>query len=86
MKKDENKLYKYLKDYFTIYLLRQRNCSSHTIIACRQTWNIFLKYLNKSLNIKLETINFNNINSETVTSFLDEMEQESGMLQQEIID
>lgn len=76
MKKDENKLYKYLKDYFTIYLLRQRNCSSHTIIACRQTWNIFLKYLNKSLNIKLETINFNNINSETVTSFLDEMEQE----------
>lgn len=76
MKKVENRLFKYLKEYFTIYLTRQKNCSSHTIIACKQTWNIFLKYIRDTNNVKLEKINFNDITVKVVTTFLDKMEVE----------
>lgn len=76
MKKVENRLFKYLKEYFTIYLTRQKNCSSHTIIACKQTWNIFLKYIRDTNNVKLEKINFDDITVKVVTTFLDKMEVE----------
>ena len=76
MKKEENKLFKYLKEYFTVYLPKQRNCSPHTIIACQQTWNILLKYIRDSLNIKLEKISFDDITNQVVTNFLDKMENE----------
>ena len=76
MKKDKDKLLKYLKEYFTIYLPKQRNCSTHTITSCKQTWNLFLKYMNSSLNIKLESISFNNITRQNVVNFLDTMENQ----------
>lgn len=76
MKKEENKLFKYIKEYFTVYLPKQKNCSTHTIIACRQTWNILLKYMSDTLNVKLENLNFNDFNNQTVIGFLDKMEIE----------
>lgn len=76
MKKEENKLFKYLKEYFTVYLPNQRNCSPHTIIACQQTWNMFLKYIRDSLNVKLEKVNINDITNQCVNDFLNTMETE----------
>lgn len=76
MKKDNNKLFKYLKEYFTIYLPKQKNCSKHTLISCKQTWNMLLKYVNSSLNIKLESLKFEELNRQNILSFLDTMEIE----------
>lgn len=78
MRKDSDKLFKYLKEYFTVYLTKQRNCSIHTLISCKQTWNLFLKYMNNSLNIKLENISFDDISRQNVVSFLDTMEAQKG--------
>lgn len=78
MKNDKDKLFKYLKDFFTIYLPKQRNSSSHTIISCKQTWNLLLKYINKSLNINLANLTFKDINRQVVIGFLDTMEEEKG--------
>lgn len=76
MRKVENKLFKYLKEYFTIYLTKQKNCSSHTITACQQTWNMFLKYIKDTQNIQLEKISFDDITARVVTDFLDKMEED----------
>lgn len=76
MKKDKDKLFKYLKEYLTVYLPKHKNSSNHTVIACKQTWNLFLKYMNKSLNIKLENIGFDGITMQVVSDFLDTMEHE----------
>lgn len=76
MKREENKLFKYLKEYFTVYLPKQKNCSSHTITACQQTWNIFLNYIRDSLNVKVDKISLDDISNEAITNFLDKMENE----------
>lgn len=72
MKQDN--FFKYLKEYFTIYLPKQRNCSPNTLISCRQTWNLLLKYMNSVLNIKLENLTFNEMNRKNIVNFLDTME------------
>lgn len=78
MKKDKDNFLKYLREYFTVYLPKQKNGSTHTLIACKQTWNLFLKYLKSSLSIKLEGLSFNDITIQNVVSFLNDMEVKKG--------
>ena len=37
--------YRHLREWFTVFLPRQRAVSPHTITACRQTWNLLLGYV-----------------------------------------
>lgn len=65
-----------MRPYFTVFLPKQRNASQHTITACQDTWNLFLRYLSSKKGIRLETLGFADIDSSTVVSFLDTMESE----------
>lgn len=67
-------LWRYMKEYFTIYLPKQRNASPHTITACHDTWNLFLRYLSEQNGLSLEAIDFPDIDRKAVTGFLDFME------------
>lgn len=35
-----NLFWKTLRQFFTVYLPKQRNCSTNTIEACHKTWNM----------------------------------------------
>lgn len=73
MKKRTDDFIKYLREYFTVYLPRQKNASIHTITSCRQTWNLLLKHIAKNQGILLANITFPIINRVTVIDFLEHM-------------
>jgi site-specific recombinase XerD len=74
-KKQSDRILPYLRDFFTVYLPKQRNCSPHTITACRQAWNMLLKHICASSNKRLEDLVFADLGRAAVTGFLDEMEK-----------
>jgi len=67
-----------MKDYFSVYLPKQRNVSPHTITACRDTWNLLLRYLKKEKGLKLQNLQISDINSSIVQEFLDFMGNDRG--------
>lgn len=76
MKNNRKALWRLMREYFTVYLPKQRNSSLHTIAACRDTWNLFLRYLSGHKKLPIERIDFPDINRKTVMEFLDHMERE----------
>jgi len=78
MKHKKENFWRYLRDYFTIYLPKQKNNSPHTITACSQTWNLLLRFLSIKKNIALEKLHMVDIDSKKVLEFLDYMEKEKG--------
>ena len=74
MKNSQKTLWMHMKLYFTVFLPKQRNASQHTITACQDTWNLFLRYLSDKKGMRLEALGFGDIDSDTVVSFLDAME------------
>ena len=78
MKRKKEDFWRYLRDYFTVYLPKQKNNSQHTITSCRQTWNLILRFLSINKQITLEKLCMANIDSKNVLEFLDYMEKEKG--------
>ena len=66
--------WKTLKDYFTIYLPKQRNSSVNTIEACHKTWNLLLRYIGSVKELDMGTLSFQSFSAAMVTEFLDYME------------
>lgn len=67
---------KYLTDYLTRYLSHERGASSNTIIAYRDTFVLFITYMEAIRNIKAEKLQLKSITKETVVSFLDWLQTE----------
>jgi site-specific recombinase XerD len=78
MKKNQDKFLKYLRQYFTVHLPHQRQCSPHTVTASRQTWNMLLDYVVNTQNTKLDKLTFENINQDVLYGFLAEMQKSRG--------
>jgi site-specific recombinase XerD len=76
MKNTTDKFIPLLKEYFTIYLPKQRSSSKNTITAHYQVWGMLLKYICCLQKIKPEDITFANLRRPTIVSFLDDMEKE----------
>ncbi len=76
MKNNQNALWLHMRSYFTVFLPKQRNASQHTITACQDTWNLFLRFLSGKKGKHLEAMGFEDIDANTVVSFLDTMESE----------
>lgn len=72
--KTEKDFWTHLREYFTVYLPKQRNVSQNTIVSSRQTWNLLLGYLRDKRGISLKDISMETIDSNAVISFLDHME------------
>jgi site-specific recombinase XerD len=65
--------YRHLREWFTVFLPRQRAVSPHTITACRQAWNLLLGYIHDTRRIRLEMVTFTVFNRALIAEFLDHM-------------
>lgn len=73
-----NALAAQLQTYFTVFAHTQRDLSPHTIAAYRDTWRMLITFLAASTNTRVERIDFNDINAEAGTAFLDHLEHDRG--------
>ena len=73
-----NTFWKKLKEYFGVYLPRQRNSSEKTINSCHMAWNILLRFLLQEKGIPASALKFESFTAALVTEFLDTMEARKG--------
>lgn len=71
-----NLFWKKLKEYFSIYLPKQRNSSDKTIEACRMAWNLLLRFLLGEKGVPASEIRFETFTASLLTEFLDTMEKQ----------
>lgn len=67
-----------LQQYFTGYARAQRDLSPNTVAAYRDTWRMLITYLARALGVPASRIDFQALDTERVTAFLDHLEQERG--------
>lgn len=65
--------YRHLREWFTVFLPRQRGAAENTITSCRQTWNMLLGYVGDHHHIGVEKVTFTTVDRVTVTGFLEHM-------------
>ena len=73
-----NAFWKKLREYFGIYLPKQRNSSEKTIDSCRMAWNILLRFLLQEKGIPASGLGFETFTSALLTEFLDTTESQKG--------
>jgi integrase/recombinase XerD len=78
MTKHPDNFYRHLREWFTVFLPRQRGASPHTITACRHTWNMLLRYVADTRQVPLEHVTFPVLDRACVTGFLDHMRTTRG--------
>ena len=70
--------YRYLREWFTVFLPRQRGASPHTITSCRHTWNMLLGYVAETRGVPLIQVTFTVLDRACVIGFLDHMRTTRG--------
>lgn len=73
-----NFFWKKLKEYFGVYLPRQRNSSEKTLDTCHRAWNLLLRFLLHEKGIPASGIGFESFTPAVLTEFLDTMEARKG--------
>lgn len=68
--------WKKLREYFSIYLPKQRNSSEKTIDTCHMAWNLLLRYLLQEQGMPAGALKFETFTAGLLTGFLDGMEAE----------
>ena len=63
-----------LQQFFTGYLIGQKDASAHTIAAYRDTWRLLLAYLDEHHHRRPSSIDFTDLDAETITAFLADLE------------
>ena len=61
---------KYITEFFSDYLSRQKNVSRNTILSYRDTFKLLIRYSQEVKNIKAEKITLDLLSSEWITDFL----------------
>jgi site-specific recombinase XerD len=67
-----------LQSFFTGYLIGQRDASSHTILAYRDTFRLLLAYIQQRTGIAPSDLDITIVNAELVGDFLTMLEQDRG--------
>jgi integrase/recombinase XerD len=62
---------KYLTDYLTRYLSHEKGTSSNTITAYRDTFVLFIIFMERMRNIKAEKLYLKSVTKESILAFLD---------------
>ncbi len=78
MKSKDISLFPLLHDYLKIYLPKQRNVSSNTILSYRKALEELLDYVKEREQIPLGRVSFEHLTSDTIFSFLEFLESEKG--------
>jgi site-specific recombinase XerD len=68
--------FKTIRDFLTLYLPKQKCYSDNTINSYRIALNLFVDYLTDKCAIPLHKLSFNHLNYQTVTKFLDWLQDE----------
>lgn len=61
---------KYLTEFFSIYLMSQKNVSKNTICSYRDTFKLLINYCKEIKKIKVERLTLNMLTSELLVDFL----------------
>ena len=69
MKINDPKFYGTVKDYLTIYLPSQKECSPNTIKSYREGLNMFLSYLADSQKMRIYQVGFKDMVPERMVNF-----------------
>ena len=67
-----------IQKFFLQWLMTQRNVSPETVKSYRDTFRIFIKYMEKAYKIKPSAITINCLEAEYILGFLDSLEKERG--------
>lgn len=70
--------WKYMREYFRIYLPKQKNSSTDTITACHTAWNILLRYLVEQKKMDVRNLEFADFSSDLLSNFLEYMDSQKG--------
>lgn len=70
MKIKNEKFFTTLRQYLQVYLVKNRNCSSNTIKAYKESLNLFFKYLEDVFQIALPAVDWKDFSYERVSGFL----------------
>jgi len=73
-----NALAAQLQTYFSVFARTQRDLSSHTISAYRDTWRMLITFLAARTGTRAEHIGFDHLDADSITAFLDHLEHERG--------
>jgi site-specific recombinase XerD len=64
-----------LEDFFTRRLMQQRQASPHTISSYRDTFRLFLKFVQQRLHKPPSRLNFEEVDAPLIVAFLDGLEK-----------
>ena len=67
-----------LQKYFSVFARTQRDLSDHTIAAYRDTWRMLITFLAQRTATRAEHIDFDHLDAQNITAFLDYLEHERG--------
>lgn len=76
MKIKDTRFYGIVRDYLTIYLPSQKECSPNTVKAYREGLNMFLSFIADSGNIRIYQVGFKDMSPEKMTGFVSWMADE----------
>lgn len=75
MKKIKDNLFSHLREFFTIFLPKQAQRSSHTILSTQQVWNMLFSFVCGATGKRVESLTFADLSRKNVINFLDKMQQ-----------
>lgn len=67
---------KLVQEFFSVYLLQQRNASQHTVASYRDTFRLLLQYFARRFSKKLSDLVLTDFEASLVLGFLDYLETE----------
>ena len=76
MSKPADTFLKHLRDWFTVFLPRQRAASPHTIESARRAWNMLLRHVCDTHQITVDKITFLMLDRGCITGFLQQTRTE----------
>lgn len=65
-----------IRNFFEQYLVSQRGFSSHTVLAYRDTWKLFLQFASRFHRKTCTALALEDLKADTVRRFLDHLERE----------
>ena len=76
MKIKDTRFYGTVKDYLTVYLPSQKECSLNTVKSYREGLNLFLSFVADHKNVRIYQIGFDDLSPENMSDFVSWLQDE----------
>jgi integrase/recombinase XerD len=71
---ESRRFFQLIRDFLTVYLLKQKASSLNTVKAYRDALNLLFKYLKEKENLPMSEVSFEKVSRKTVENYLDWLE------------